>query len=946
MKTVSPERWAQIEAALDAALDAAPADRPALLDQRCAGDPTLRAAVEGLLAAALAPTNPALDPGAVAQPLWAGLAAAETDGAPLPERFGPYRVLEEIGHGGMGTVFLAERDDDQYHKRVAIKVLRRGMARTDLVQRFRHERQILASLDHPGIARLLDGGIGTDGSPYLVMEYLEGEPLDGYCRDRQLPIATRLQLFEAVAEAVQYAHEQLVVHRDLKPSNILVTHAGQVKLLDFGIAKLLDESAAERPLTQTAMRVMTPEYAAPEQVRGGRISAATDVYALGVLLYELLAGQRPYSLAGRSLSEVERIICETEPPRPSAVVTRDATTAAAEPLRRRLRGDLDTITLKALQKDPVRRYHSVAAMLEDLQRYRDGRPVLARPDTPFYRAGKFARRHAAAVTAIAAVMAALAGAGWYQRELRARAEAEAANAAAAAEFLTSIFGASDPYDPSPERGREVTALALLDRGAERVDSALADNPTLQARMQTVLGRIYANLGLYDRAAPLLERAAALLRGPAAADGLRELGAVYIGMGRAVEAESLLVEAVRRFRGLGPARREALAAALDRLATSRQEQARYADAEPLFVEALALRRALHGERHLDVTESLNNLALIRWLQADYVGADSLYRRAVELRRDLLGPSHLLVAETMHNLATAQESLGHLDSAETLFRESLALKRAALVGPHPSLSVHLNNLGNLLRQRDQPAEAETFYQEALAMDLAVFGEVHPYVAAGLNNLGGLYMDEGRFTESVVAFERALEVNRRRLGEEHTAVALNLNNIGTVLLRQGEVARAEPYHRQAAERFRRLAGPEHPSTRVVAGNLAADLRELGRLDEAAAIYREMLPGLESGLPATRAQLATTLVGLGRTLTAAGRYAEADSLLARGLTLAEETYGPTDVRLAEARLARGILLAASGRPPEAAALLHQARETLEPLRRRQPRLARQAERAVANLR
>lgn len=950
VKTVSPERWAQIESLLDLVLDSDPASRPALLDARCQGDPALRAAVEALVEAALAPTAFGLSPEAVARPLMAELAGSE-EAIPLPERFGPYRVLRELGSGGMGTVLLAERDDDQFHKQVAIKVLRRGIGRTDLVTRFRHERQILATLDHPGIARLLDGGISADGSPYLVMEYVEGVPLDQVGANRAVSLPERLQLFEQVAAAVQYAHQQLVVHRDLKPSNILVTASGQVKLLDFGIAKLVDESPEAPALTRTGMRVMTPEYAAPEQVRGGRITPATDVYALGMVLYELLVGQRPYSLEGRSLSEVERIICQTDPVRPSAAVTRGAATLP-EPARRRLRGDLDTITLKALQKDPARRYPSAAALLEDLQRYHQGRPVLARPDSVAYRAGKFVRRHALALGAglLAAVL--LAAGLVRERALRQRAEAEAATAAAATEFLTGVFGASDPYDPSPDRGSEVTALALLDRGAARLDSALAGNADLRSEMQTVLGRIYGNLGLYDRAAPLLERAVAQRSGHDGGQPVRlveslwQLGAIYIRQGRYAEAESLLTDAVARGRTLGGSHREQLAAAMDRLATARQQQNKYAEAEPLFVEVLTLRRALHGERHLDVAESLNNLGLLRWFQRDYAAADSLYRQSAAIRTELLGRSHPLTAEVVHNQAQAKQLQGQMDSAEVLFREALEQKRLAFGRAHPSISVNLNNLGFLYRVQGRFEEAEPLFREALAMDLEVFGEQHPYVAASLNNVASVEMDQGRFDAAVATFERALAVNRATRGQEHTAIALNLANIGTVRLREGALPAALPWYQEARAMYARLLGPDHPNTLLVDGNLATIDREQGRLAESEVRWRQVLPALEAGLPGTRAQLGAALVGLGRTLVAEGRAAEADSLLARGLEIAVAQYPGSDARVAEARMARGQALLALGRRAEAEPLLRQAQAALAALRTRQPRLARQADQSVAGLR
>lgn len=939
VKTVSPERWRQIEELLDEVLDLDPAERRAHLERR-APDAALRAAVESLVVACELPTR-MRGPGALASPLVAELAGEDPDHAAL-SRIGPYRVIRELGQGGMGTVLLAERDDDQYRKQVAIKVLRRGASSLEAVRRFRHERQILASLDHPGIARLLDGGVLDDGAPYIVMEYIEGLPLDRFCAARELAIGARVRLFGDVCAAVEYAHQQLVVHRDLKPSNILVTGDGAVKLLDFGIAKLTDEgeSGEMAPLTRTGVRVMTPEYASPEQVRGGRVTTATDVYALGVLLYELLAGRRPYELEGRSLSEIERVICETDPVRPSTAAGR---ATGADAAGRKLRGDLDTITMKALQKDPARRYATAAALHEDLTRFLEGRPVLARPDSPVYRARKFVGRHRVAVLAGVVFLGVLAGAGIRERGLRNQAEAEARTADAASDFLVGIFTASDPYEVNPASGRDLTAQALLNRGASRVDSALAGQPELQAQMLMVLGRVYNSLALYDSAASLygraLERRQAALgdRSPGAAESLTELGAVHVARGRSDSAEPLLRRALE-LRRLGNVSGDQLARTLDRLATALQQQARYDEAEPLFREALDTRLAAHGEQHLDVAESLNNLAVLFFITARYEEAEPLYRRSIAVRQALLGADHVLVAEVVHNLAQTRQLLGDLDEAERLFRESLPPKRAAFGDAHPRVTVHLNNLGRLLRERGKLDEAEPMIREALVLDRRIFGESHPYVAASLDHLGSLMYDRGRFAEAESLFTVALEMNRRLQGDEHTSVGLNLNNRGLSRYRRGDFGRAEEDTRGALERYRRRLAPDHPTVAMVGINLGQVLRERGRLQEAELLYRDAVRVFEGQLPRMAARLGPALVGLGRTLVAAGRAADAEPLLERGLDLNRERFGEADWRTAEAHLGLGTCLEALGRGEEAGPHLARAREALTPIRDRHPYLAAKA--------
>ncbi|MEM9667262.1 MAG: serine/threonine-protein kinase, partial [Bacteroidota bacterium] len=490
-------RWQAVSRLLDAVLDLAPADRATYLDQACAHDPSLRAEIEALLH--LEDDDRLEDNAAVfAAPLLSGLAATDSLGAPRSEvdpgsaprivaQIGPYRLVRQLGRGGMGAVYLAERADGVFEKQVALKVIRQGLDTQDVLNRFAYERQILATLDHPHIARLYDGGLTPDGRPYFVMEYVDGLPLLTYCDQHRLRTEQRLALFRTVCRAVQYAHQNLVVHRDLKPSNILVTTDGQVKLLDFGIAKLLAEEAEEmEPLTMTGQRLMTPAYAAPEQVQGGPITTATDVYQLGVLLYELLTGQRPYEIKKRVRQEIERAVLHATPERPSTLVRKlgtDSTETAStittaratsiDGLERKLRGDLDTIVLMALKKDPGRRYASAEQLAEDLRRHGQGLPVVAHRDSAGYRVRKWVQRNraAAAVTVIIGLLllsTATLGtvfavttarqAAAIEREAT-RAEQAAAQAEGVNTFLQDILGSANPA----EAGYDVTVLQALRR---------------------------------------------------------------------------------------------------------------------------------------------------------------------------------------------------------------------------------------------------------------------------------------------------------------------------------------------------------------------------------------------------------------------------------------------------------------------------------------------------
>jgi serine/threonine protein kinase len=492
--------WTQVRKLFEQAMDLPAAERAAFLEHGCAGDDALRAEVEALLAADARAAREKTALGVAAPEL---LQALNEDGRDdlrdrlVGLRLGPWRLLREIGRGGMGAVYLAERDDGEYTQQAAIKLVRPGWDVGELLQRFRAERQILATLNHPNIARLLDGGVSSDGKPYLVLEYVEGCEIGRYCNERQLGIEARLRLFLTVCDAVTHAHRRLVVHRDLKPSNIMIDSNGQVKLLDFGIAKLIEQDAS---LTASASRMFTPEYAAPEQVRGEAVTTGVDVYALGLLLYDLLTGRRPYGATASTPAAYEQAILTQEPQRPSQAAvqhdtegaTRSAEHAAARSvdpaqLSAQLRGDLDAIVLKALRKEPEQRYDAVATFAEDVQNYLERKPVTARRGNLRYRTMRFLQRHAfaTALSAIALVSLVVGlGVALWQAE---QARAEASKSRAALDFMTGLFTLADPVAAQGER---ITARELLTTGSQRIREQLLDQPAARAELLRALGDAY------------------------------------------------------------------------------------------------------------------------------------------------------------------------------------------------------------------------------------------------------------------------------------------------------------------------------------------------------------------------------------------------------------------------------------------------------------------------
>jgi eukaryotic-like serine/threonine-protein kinase len=961
------DRFRQADAVFDAALELGPAERAEYVERACGGDTELEAEVNRLLRAHQKAQDflatPAVE---LAAPMLrnTGLLA----GPAPPERIGPFRVVRELGRGGMGTVYLAERDDGQFEQRVALKLIRHPSGAQGAVRRFLEERRILALLEHSGIARLVDGGVTADGQPYFAMEYVDGEPIDRFCDAHGLSIDGRLELFGAVCEAVEYAHRHLVVHRDLKPSNILVTADGQVKLLDFGIAKLLDPVRAEEDdaaLTRTDVLPMTPEYAAPEQVRGEPVSTATDLYALGVVLYTLLTGRRPHTVRGLPPAEVERIVCGVDPPRPSTTFAAGAAGAAdaadrararggtPERVRRRIRGDLDQIVLTALRKEPERRYPSATALLEDLRRFRAGLPVSARPDSRAYRLRKFVGRHRAGVAAVAVVLLLLAALAGRERTLRERAETETRKTRAVKEYLVSVFDVADPFAPPELRVGDVSARALLDRGATRVDSVLAGHTAEQADLRAVFGRVYSNLGVFDRAEAELRRSLEQRRAlhgerhPAVAEVMDQLGEVLLQQARLDEAEPLLRHALALRRALLGERTEATALSLDHLAQVLQERNDFAGAEPLFREALEVRRSLVGDRDTGYAMSLVNLGLLFFWKGEYDTAEPLYREAVSILEERLGPDHPRTSQALQNLAQVQQLRGELEEAELLFRRALAAKRRSLGDAHPSVTINLNNLANLIgREMGKLEEAEALVREALELDRRLFGETHANIAASLNNLGTILQLSGDFVAAEDVFRQSLAVNRAVFGEQHTAVALNYNSIAQTYLLRGDAAGAAPLYRESHEQYVRLLGEQHPYAQTVALNLARALREAGVRAEAERIYRDMLGALEADNPQHRTCLIGARVGLGQVLTLDGRLAEAQPLLERALEGSLPHFGHEDWRTGEARLALGSCYLAARQFARAEPLLLEAHANLGKHARAQPILAAQATAALERLR
>jgi len=799
------DRWRQLEAFFYKATEAEPSQRAELLDRFCEEHPPLCQEARALLQSS--------------EETWGFLhdplreAAQHITASPdlTGEIIGAYRIVRLLGEGGMGRVYLAERADDLYQQQVAMKLVQTGAGLTrDLLMRFTAERQILANLVHPNIARLLDAGLTPDGLPYLVMEYVEGTPLDRCATNHGFSIAQRLNLFRAVCSAVEYAHRNLVVHRDIKPANILVTSEGTPKLLDFGIAKLLQSpGTAGEGLTRETERLMTPEYASPEQVRGQTITTSTDVYALGGLLFTLLTGRPPFRIQSTDPLEVARVICEQAPTRPSLALRQNAEASAG--VREKLSGDLDKIALKALRKEPEKRYASVAELSEDVRRYVEGYPLQAGSNAWSYRAYKFIRRNWAGVTA--AILMTLAILGFSigmavlakrAREERARAVQQQHKAEQEAAFLLGLFQATTP---DVERGKTITARDVLDLSVVRINRELGAEPEVRAAMLNSVGSSYLALGLYDQAQPLLEQAYALRKPFGATMELAESAASLAGLRRAKgeysAEEPLLREALAIRQKLAGGDRLLLSETLGDLGECLYLQSRTKEAEPVLRDAISIGPQDTQQR----AGAQNYLALVLEKRGAFQEAASLLRAAVETSAKNSGTDGTDYLTALHNLAGALSDLGDLQGAEAAERQVLSIRERVSGKDHPDTLYSLNNLGWILLEKGEWEGAEPYLKLALEVNRKRLGVKHPRMAASLNNWARVLQAKGDYAGAEKSYVQALTLLQENHQSENWSAAKIEANLGALRLDRRDYAGAQRYGQQALDLRRKLGGEENP-------------------------------------------------------------------------------------------------------------------------------------------
>jgi serine/threonine-protein kinase len=807
---MDPDRWRRVEALFHRAVALPPSERGALLDAECAGDASLRAEVERLIEADEQPNElvERFDSGALRPP----------EDPLIGREIGVYRLTARLGVGGMGLVYRAERTDGLFRHEVAIKLIRIEFANENLVRRFELERRTLAALHHPNIAQLHDGGTTLEGRPYLVMELVRGLPIDRYCDEHQLTIDERLELFVQVCRGVHFAHQNLVVHRDLKPGNILVDESGVPKLLDFGIARLLDESANETAvtLTLTGAYLLTPDYASPEQLMQGPVTTSMDVYSLGVLLYELLSGRRPFRSDNKTPLEWHREVLERMPTRPSSMVVAPTSPTAPDPssqltperiaslrgvtsagLQRQLRGDLDRIVLMALRKEPERRYASAKDLADDIERHFSGQPVQARGDSFTYLATTFVRRNRIAVGSAAAVVVALVlGIVFAMRgERRATEQAQHARIEAEsfqgiAEYLMDTFLTSAPGLDQAQLEQKRHRIELH---AARLRREYADQDHLRANLLDSLGRVALRLGLYPEAEALVHEASDIrLRafGPDSLEyalSLRSLGTLLYARGELAPAADALQKALDLHRHHARETHTDVASLANDLAACLRGLGRLHEAEALHLEALALRRQdPHGS--LPVAESLNNLAGIDLDRGDLDQASSRLQESLALRRQILGDEDPLTLQSMSNLATTVWRLGRHAEALELLDEVEKGYRALQADGEEALAQVLSNRSAMMIADKQVSAAAPLIDEALELQIRRLGPAHPSVASTLARKADLQESLGDLDGARATWERAIAI-RRGAGESPRYLAQALYDYGVFLGRRklGDEARA---------------------------------------------------------------------------------------------------------------------------------------------------------------
>jgi serine/threonine protein kinase/tetratricopeptide (TPR) repeat protein len=870
------------------------------------------------------------------------MGAGETPGLLI----GRYHLLQKVGEGGMGEVWLAEQTEP-VRRRVALKLVKAGMNTREVIARFESERQALALMDHPAIAKVFDAGSTPQGAPYFVMEYVAGVPITAYCDKHRLSTRDRLELFMHVCEGVQHAHQKAIIHRDLKPSNILVTEVDghpAPKIIDFGVAKALTQKlSADTMFTRLGALVGTPEYMSPEQASssGEDIDTRTDVYSLGIIFYELLAGVHPIELRKVAFEEFLRRLREDDPPKLSTKIRGQDPATSTELARKRqteppalvkqMRGDLDSIALKALEKDRARRYGSPSDFALDIARYLKNEPVLAVPPSVAYRTRKFARRYRVALVTTCAFALVLIAAAVISIRQSIRANKEAAVAQAVNDFLQNDMlaqaSAANQSGPSAKPDPDLKVRTALDRAAQRITGKFDQQPEVEAAIRDTIGQTYIDLGLYPEARKQIERALELQRrvlgagNPATLKTISHLERVAYFQGKYAEAEALDSQNLEiRRRVLGPEHPDTLDS-INALATAYYAEGKYPQAEALFGRTLDIQRRVLGPEHRDTLKSMNNLALVYRGEAKYTQATALDKQTVEIVRRMLGPEHPRTITSMNNLANDYRDQGKYAQAEALYSQTLEISRRVLGPEHPDTLMLTSNLAGAYEAESKYAQAEALASQALEMRRRVLGPEHPDTLRSMNRLAGIYNEQGKYAQAEALHSQTLEIRRRVLGPEHPDTLYSMNNLGDVYQAEGKYGQAEALYIKTLEARRRVLSPEHSDTLDSMTSLGDLYQAEGKFPQAEALYSKALEIGRRVLGPEHPGTWGSMIRLGNVYEAEGKYGPAEALYSPALELSRRVFGPEHENTLIAMSNLAVVDEDLGKHPEAEALFGHAR-------------------------
>ena len=825
-----------------------------------------------------------------------------------------YKLIEELGSGGMGVVYKAEQKEPVKRK-VALKVIKLGMDTKEVVARFEMEKQALAVMTHPNIAKVHDAGATKSGRPYFVMELVSGISITEYCNKHKLSTKERLELLIPVCEAVQHAHQKGVIHRDLKPSNVLVEIPEDKpvpKIIDFGIAKATEHRLTEQTFfTERGQLIGTPEYMSPEQAEmsGLDVDTRTDIYSLGVMLYELLVGVLPFdsrALRSAGFGEIQRIIREEEPPRASTRLSGlgDIQTSIAEQRRtdvtslyKQLKGDLDWITMKAMEKDRTRRYSTASDLAADIARHLKKEPIIARPPSRIYDVGKFIRRHKwgvamATLLILVIVIGGTAAIIGFVRATKAErlARQEAQTATQVSNFLVDLFNVSDPGEA---RGNTITAREILNKGAKEIEQGLEEQPSIRARLMETIGTVYMKLGLYEDSDVLLRRALELReelfddKDPQVADSLASLSLLLRQHGDLKEAEQIAVRALDIRERILPSDHPDIAASLHGLASIYHRQVKLKEAEPLYKRGLEIREKVFGSNHPEVAKSLNGLGVLYYDQGRYDEAEKCYKQALAIRETVLGPDHPEVGSSLNGLASLYLTQQRFDETEPLYERALAIQEKTLGPVHPAVATSLNNIAILFYYKGDLTEAEKYYQQALKIRRQSLAENHPDIAVSLMNLAIISQEMGNLEESKSLYEQALTVMEKAYGQDNSEVARCLNNLALLYIEMGDNINAEKLLKRALKIMEEAFGSDHIFVIKSLESLGYLYASTERYDEAEQVYTRTLTIKENELGSEHIDLVDALNGLGHVLNKRLKYTQAEEYLLRALEICEKNPG-----------------------------------------------------------